>query len=547
MAPEQTLPSHPPLNLAILRAPGAVSSNTLVGEGLALLAQGSDWARGLWYLDADNRWRWLAARTLLGQDLARPLDALAGEAVQLREEDALEDLFTLVDSLSGAVGALGIVDRQGNLTGAVTPESLLSALADWEIWRGLSVQWVAKKAVLWLAPEMTMEEVADLFYKKGINSGFLCKNTGEAALQITVHDLLRAYERQGSLGKTKVRDLLQLGTAPGWQIDLENSLNLAQNWMKGGAGVELAAVNSAGELVGQIGAGDPLSALRPSALLNWVGQLGQSQSALAEENQQLSQWRRRYEAAEQASTQVLYEYDFVNHQVIWGSNAKGVLGYAPLEMPRQVSQWIELIHPEDQSRFQEALETCVAQGTNFFCQYRLRHRRGHYLWLEDQNQWLGNRQGVVGMLTDITAHKTLEADLTRQKNFNQFIAEAASRLGNAERANLKDEIQRTLAQLGETVDADDCVIFSLDLDAETLSMTYEWRRPELASNASTVQQLPWSLFPWSIACLRRGEICYAPDLSQLPPEAATDVASWSLFSLKSVLAIPLGAPGSIRR
>ncbi|MBJ7899871.1 MAG: GAF domain-containing protein [Cyanobacteria bacterium RI_101] len=415
MAPQRTLPSHPPLMPALLKAPRVVPADILAGQGLALLAQGSDWAGGLWYLDADNHWRWRAARTLLGQDLSQPLDALAGEAVQTTEEDALEDLFTVVQLLATA-GALGIVDRQGNLTGAVTPGSLLSALADWEIWRGLPVQWLARKAVLWLAPEMTLAEAANLFGQKGVNSGFLRKNTGEAALQITVQDLLRVYERQDSLGETKVQDLPELGTAPGWSINLEQSLNRAQDWMKGGAGAELAAINSAGELVGQIGAGELLSALQPAALLNWVGQWGQAQSALA--------------------------------------------------------------------------------------------------------------------------------DLTRQKDFNRFIAEAASRLGNSGQANLKDEIQETLARLGQLTEVDDCAIFSADLSAGTLSMDYEWRPSELLPNLPAVQNLSLDRFPWLLSYLQQGEICYAPDIARLPPEAATDVANWSAFQLRSVLAIPLSQSAS---
>jgi len=132
----------------------------------------------------------------------------------------------------------------------------------------------------------------------------------------------------------------------------------------------------------------------------------------------LAQWRKRYELAEQASGQMIYEYNFLTNSVIWGANASLIVGYAEPDLPHHLSEWFTLIHPEDLSLFQQALETATTNKTPFFCQYRFLHQAGHYVWLEDCNQWLldeqGERIGVIGMITDISDKKKVELLLRKQ-------------------------------------------------------------------------------------------------------------------------------------
>jgi PAS domain S-box-containing protein len=133
---------------------------------------------------------------------------------------------------------------------------------------------------------------------------------------------------------------------------------------------------------------------------------------------ELTQWRKRYELAEQASGQMIYEYDFLTNSVIWGANATLILGYAEPDLPRHLTDWLAFIHPEDLSSFQQALATANINKTPFFCQYRFLHEAGHYIWLEDCNRWLLDEQGegigVIGMITDISDEKDVELILRKQ-------------------------------------------------------------------------------------------------------------------------------------
>ncbi len=144
----------------------------------------------------------------------------------------------------------------------------------------------------------------------------------------------------------------------------------------------------------------------------------EAENSRQQKEKELIQWRKRYELAEQASGQMIYEYNFLTNSVIWGTNAKLILGYAESDLPLHLSDWMPLIHPEDLSIFQQALEIASIHQTPFFAQYRFRHQAGHYIWLEDRNQWLLNEQGegigVVGMIADISDQKKVELLLKKQ-------------------------------------------------------------------------------------------------------------------------------------
>ncbi|MFM7580983.1 MAG: PAS domain-containing protein, partial [Microcystaceae cyanobacterium] len=96
-------------------------------------------------------------------------------------------------------------------------------------------------------------------------------------------------------------------------------------------------------------------------------------------------------------------------------NAQGILGYPPAQLPQNLAGWLALLHPQDKPRFLGELKRATEANQGFHLEYRFRHQQGHYLWLEDRNQWLHNAQGeqvgVIGMITDVTARKQTEAQL----------------------------------------------------------------------------------------------------------------------------------------
>lgn len=100
-----------------------------------------------------------------------------------------------------------------------------------------------------------------------------------------------------------------------------------------------------------------------------------------------------------------------------------VLGYQPGELPslQYIETWWDLAHPDDLPSVQAALDAHLVGETPFFdCQYRLRHKEGHWIWIHETAQVLqrdaaGSPLRVFGAFTEISGHKQAEVELARAR------------------------------------------------------------------------------------------------------------------------------------
>ncbi|MEY2615599.1 MAG: hypothetical protein QOH78_1372, partial [Verrucomicrobiota bacterium] len=96
---------------------------------------------------------------------------------------------------------------------------------------------------------------------------------------------------------------------------------------------------------------------------------------------------------------------------IWNNAAYArVLGYS-MESLAGSNSLIE-VHPDDLPKVQEALRESLLTGSGRRIEYRLRHRSGHYVYLESQGWVLpasGDREQLLVVISrDISQRKELE-------------------------------------------------------------------------------------------------------------------------------------------
>ncbi len=109
-------------------------------------------------------------------------------------------------------------------------------------------------------------------------------------------------------------------------------------------------------------------------------------------------------------------------------------GYLPGEMRDNPKFWAKHVHPEDAPRVFAEVERLIGQGGGTL-EYRFRHRRGDYLWIQDTFRVAPEKAGkpkeIVGSWADISDRKDIEAALQRLskevERRNQFIREAFGR------------------------------------------------------------------------------------------------------------------------
>lgn len=123
-------------------------------------------------------------------------------------------------------------------------------------------------------------------------------------------------------------------------------------------------------------------------------------------------------------------------------NLKSTMGYSPWEMREDTKFWSKRLHPEDAPRVFAEISSLIDRGAGAI-EYRFRHRRGHYIWLQDTFKVIEGKNGkeLVGSWADISDRKKIEAEVQRLAKEvelrNSFIRDTFGRY-------LTDEVVTTL-------------------------------------------------------------------------------------------------------
>ncbi|KQM86145.1 hypothetical protein ASE67_09820 [Sphingomonas sp. Leaf23] len=126
------------------------------------------------------------------------------------------------------------------------------------------------------------------------------------------------------------------------------------------------------------------------------------------------------------------------------SGSERLLGYPPEQLVGQSP--FQLIHPDDRDRVQRCLAALTPTGESLVVRYRMRHREGHYLWLEGAFRLVGNDPAsaeVIGSIRDIADRHAAERgavtsfDELEEQQRLLAMAESAAGMGHW-RLNLAD-------------------------------------------------------------------------------------------------------------
>jgi PAS domain S-box-containing protein len=136
------------------------------------------------------------------------------------------------------------------------------------------------------------------------------------------------------------------------------------------------------------------------------------------------------EAALAHSPVVVYRLAWQNGKIaarVISGNINRLLGMTATELVDR-GWWVQRLHPEDRERAIGTLAK-MNDGGHSHGEYRLRHVDGSYRWVEDSCQSMrderGDPAGFVGVWTDVTQHKLLEAQAAlNDERFNAFFSSA---------------------------------------------------------------------------------------------------------------------------
>ena len=152
--------------------------------------------------------------------------------------------------------------------------------------------------------------------------------------------------------------------------------------------------------------------------------------------------RDRFGLAVAGTDDGIWDWDLAGDSIWFSPAWFRILGYGPDELPALATSWTDRIHPDDLMEAYRRLQDHLAErASRYVYPHRLRHRLGHYIWVEARGKAVRDVAGrptrLVGTLTDIEQLKRQEADLRRAK----AEAEAATRAKSEFLAAVSHEIR----------------------------------------------------------------------------------------------------------
>ncbi len=134
----------------------------------------------------------------------------------------------------------------------------------------------------------------------------------------------------------------------------------------------------------------------------------------------------RYDLANIGTDDGIWDWDLKANCIYLSARWKSLIGVCEGVISNKLDEWFSRIHLEDQDRFQQTLEDYLAhQNQQFYCEYRIKHTDGHYLWVLAKGKALWDENGVayriVGSQTDITDRKQQEHAAYQKRELAQTV------------------------------------------------------------------------------------------------------------------------------
>ncbi|MEA2724752.1 MAG: hypothetical protein QOH59_2523, partial [Gemmatimonadales bacterium] len=116
--------------------------------------------------------------------------------------------------------------------------------------------------------------------------------------------------------------------------------------------------------------------------------------------------------ATEALAGFLYDFDIATGHVRRFGGSGDILGFTLGEVPPTPHWWLDRIHPEEIARvFRDAKAVFEGTGSEYYHEYRLKHKKGYYITIGDRGRLIRDGAGqpirAVGGVVDITERALL--------------------------------------------------------------------------------------------------------------------------------------------
>ncbi|EGV20467.1 sensor domain-containing protein [Thiocapsa marina] len=157
--------------------------------------------------------------------------------------------------------------------------------------------------------------------------------------------------------------------------------------------------------------------LDPDGQVSAIIGVGRDVTERKEAEAALAAATRQFELAVEGGEIGLYAASLSPVQMSVDARYLSTLGYAEGELDVDPQTWIDMVHPDDRDRVQGLYERAThGDSDRFEAEYRMRHRDGHWVWIQDRARVYerdsdGRALRIAGTHTDVTRRKVAELKL----------------------------------------------------------------------------------------------------------------------------------------
>jgi formate hydrogenlyase transcriptional activator len=230
---------------------------------------------------------------------------------------------------------------------------------------------------------------------------------------------------------------------------------------------------------------------------------------------------------------------YVNRQLA------GQFGCSPEELVGQsVAGILPAEHPSIQPEYQRLL--AGLPGTTGSGRLSVgRHRDGSEFPVEISLRAVAIEEDLLFLATVVDSSSRVATEAARSRDlqdridFERLVADLSTRFINLPDDEVDQAILEALARIGDELSLDRINFYRIQKDG-LLTDPASWSRPGHGPPPAPIQgELS---FPWSLAHLRRGEVCCFSSLDQVP---SPDRENYRALGIKSNLIVPLSIVGTV--
>lgn len=129
-----------------------------------------------------------------------------------------------------------------------------------------------------------------------------------------------------------------------------------------------------------------------------------------------------FHTALEAAQMGTWEWILATDEVTWSEHVAPLFGLEPDEFDGTLDTYLDLLHPADRSRVEQAIQTALATGDDYEVEHRVRRPDGETRWFNCKGRIYQDRSNLplrmIGVVADITDRKRTKLELEREQRFS---------------------------------------------------------------------------------------------------------------------------------